>query len=193
MNDKGWNPAIFVNGNKMGAFLCEHCRSVCRDCSELGCNHDDDEIIHSYCLQCLESLVQQNGGKCPINQHSEPVIIPNRSNRGKILKATVYCPFSVSYKSRVRAKQNVNGDVMDTLGDVDEKEGVIEKDNKSGCEWCGTLKELIHSDHLEQCSLKYDPLLVANVIIAELKAENADLKQSVIAQKVCSPRLQHAI
>ena len=85
LNNKGWKPSLFTNGKTMKNSLCPICGGVCCAAVELGCDHNDNEIF-SYCNDCLSSLIKtKHNGKCPLTNHTDPIIIPIRSLRRQIL------------------------------------------------------------------------------------------------------------
>ena len=97
VDKRGWNICLFEDNSKIRACLCNHCKSVCRDAVELGCDHEDKDIF-TYCNSCLSDLIQNNNDKCPINNHENPIIFSLRSNRRQILTSIVICPYSVEFK-----------------------------------------------------------------------------------------------
>eukprot|EP01084_Bolivina_argentea_P303108 523263_1 len=139
-DDKGFNTTLFVNKNN--ALLCESCNLVCCDAVELGCDHDDDDDICSYCNVCLKALIKNNNQNCPINNHKSPIIFPLRSVRRQIWKASVICPYSKQY---IQMNNNNNKEIIDTNCN-DEKEGIVPNQNNNnniinGCDFKGNLKE----------------------------------------------------
>eukprot|EP01083_Nonionella_stella_P166339 555887_1 len=193
VNDNGWNVSLFQNQNVVDTALCGNCKEVCRDAVELGCDHDDDDAIVLFCDSCLKDLISTNGNKCPINQHLDPILSPVRSARRQILKSAVLCPYSVEYKRR---NKNVNIDnevVMDTIG-CDQKEGApvaaASDDIVDGCQWKGTLDALLKSDHLRECSLKYDATGIQKLQMEEMQHENQSLQQIIQQQKQTIQSLQ---
>eukprot|EP01084_Bolivina_argentea_P048240 88897_1 len=186
VNDTGWLLSLFEDQNELNRSLCGNCKEVCRDAVELGCDHDDDDAIVLFCDSCLKDLISTNGNKCPINQHLDPIVYPVRSVRRQILKSSVICPYSTQYQRR---NKNVNIDnevVMDTIG-CDQKEGApvaaASDDIVDGCQWKGTLDALLKSDHLRQCTLKYDATGVQKLQMEEMKNENQSLQQIIQQQK----------
>eukprot|EP01083_Nonionella_stella_P032733 89574_1 len=186
VNDNGWNVSLFQNQNVVDTALCGNCKEVCRDAVELGCDHDDDDAIVLFCDSCLKDLISTNGNKCPINQHLDPIVSPVRSARRQILKSAVFCPYSTQYKRR---NKNVNIDnevVIDTIG-CDQKEGApvaaAADDIVDGCDWKGTLDELLKSDHLHQCTLKYDATGIQKLQMEEMEHENQSLHKIIQQQK----------
>ena len=190
----GWNVSLFKDPIKASGYLCDNCGSICRDAVELGCDHDDEEIV-LYCNDCLRVLIQDNDGKCPLNSHSDPIVTLNRSTRRQILRATAICPFSALYKSRLNKQQQQNdgiGGVMVTAGGDEEKEGNIapgayetkenDNNNDKSCEWSGSFKELINN-HVKQCIATNDPTFVIKIENDKLKKENTELKQENMKQK----------
>ena len=87
----GWDIKLFEQS--MDHLLCAHCESVCCDAVELGCDHDEDDVL-MYCQLCLQTVVNQGGNKCPLSGHSDPIIVPSRSSRRQISKSPVICPYS---------------------------------------------------------------------------------------------------
>eukprot|EP01083_Nonionella_stella_P016022 44799_1 len=139
VNENGWNVSLFEDQTVVNTALCNNCKEICRDAVELGCNHDDDEIV-LFCDSCLKDLISTNDNKCPINRHLDPIVSPVRFARRQILKSSVICPYSTQYKRR---NKNVNIDnemVMDTIG-CDQKEGApvaaASDDIVGGCQWKG--------------------------------------------------------
>ena len=110
---KGWKMSLFEDD--VSKLLCAHCGSVPCNAAELGCDHDDDDIL-MYCHQCLRDVIQQNGGKCPLDGHSEPVISPSRASRRQISRSSVFCPYSRAYKQRAVRIDHGNGQIVDTVG-----------------------------------------------------------------------------
>eukprot|EP01084_Bolivina_argentea_P179783 310641_1 len=139
-NNKGWNISLFANEHEWTHNICNACGDVCCNAVELGCNHEDKDI-YLYCSNCLTQTIKDNNNNCPINNHCEPIIIPNRSTRRQISKLIVYCPYSIKYKQHNILKQN-NGVIIDTVGN-DEKEGISHNYNikniikMQGCNWKG--------------------------------------------------------
>eukprot|EP01084_Bolivina_argentea_P048243 88900_1 len=183
VNDTGWLLSLFEDQNELNRSLCGNCKEVCRDAVELGCDHDDDDAIVLFCDSCLKDLISTNGNKCPINQHLDPIVYPVRSVRRQILKSSVICPYSTQYQRR---NKNVNIDnevVMDTIG-CDQKEGApvaaASDDIVDGCQWKGTLDALLKSDHLRECSLKYD---ATGIQMEEMRHENQSLHKIIQQQK----------
>eukprot|EP01083_Nonionella_stella_P032738 89587_1 len=184
VNDNGWNVSLFQNQNVVDTALCGNCKEVCRDAVELGCDHDDDDAIVLFCDSCLKDLISTNGNKCPINQHLDPIVYPVRSVRRQILKSSVICPYSTQYKRRNRNANIDNEVVMDTIGS-DQKEGVIAPPaDMNGCEWKGTLNDLLNSNHLRQCVMQYDAAFIPNLQIEKLQTENESLRTLVQKQSV---------
>ena len=147
INDKGWNIKIFEDETKAEALMCAYCGGVCCDAVELGCDHDDIDIL-LYCNYCLTELIKKNNNnKCPINNHLNPIILSSRVCRNDILKLNILCPYSIQYK-----KKCINHDI-DDRNIEDEKEGFqTQKDNKiKGCEWHGTFSQLLKHNHLTTC------------------------------------------
>eukprot|EP01083_Nonionella_stella_P032734 89576_1 len=186
VNDNGWNVSLFQNQNVVDTALCGNCKEVCRDAVELGCDHKDNEIV-LFCDACLKDLVLTNGNKCPINQHLNPIAIPVRSARRQILESPVICPYSAEYKRRNKNENIDNEVVMDTIGG-DQKEGApvaaASDEIIDGCtEWKGTLDALLKSDHLRQCTLKYDFTAIQKLQMEEMEHENQSLHKIIQQQK----------
>eukprot|EP01083_Nonionella_stella_P178967 633903_1 len=185
-NNQGWSIGLFQDQHAVQSFVCFQCKCVCCDAVELGCDHDDDDIF-LYCHSCLTQLVNQNDNKCPIDQHNDPTIIPNRTLRRQISKSMTYCPHSSAYKSEHAPahKNDDNNQIMDTLGGDDQKEGnpQVPPHNQSslharGCQWQGTLNDLIQK-HIVPCMQKNDPSYSLRIKIKDLQQENAQLKQLI--------------
>eukprot|EP01083_Nonionella_stella_P247976 859095_1 len=183
VNGNGWNASLFQDQNVVNTSLCGNCKDVCRDAVELGCDHDDDDII-LFCNSCLKNLISTNGNKCPINQHLDPIVFPVRSARRQVLKTSVICPYSIQYKNRNKNTNIENDVVMDTIGG-DQKEGIAASEdiNIDGCEWKGTLSELLNSDHLHQCTMKYDATFIQKLQIETMQTENQSLHKIIEQQK----------
>eukprot|EP01083_Nonionella_stella_P313777 1127863_1 len=186
VNENGWNVSLFQKQNIVDTALCGNCNEVCRGAVELGCDHDDKEIV-LFCNSCLKDLISTNDNKCPINQHLDPIVSPVRSLRRQILQSSVICPYSVEYKRRNKNANIDNQVVMDTIGG-DQKEGApvaaASDEIIDGCtEWKGTLDALLKSDHLRQCTLKYDATGVQKLQMEEMKNENQSLQQIIQQQK----------
>eukprot|EP01084_Bolivina_argentea_P014337 26773_1 len=108
----GWNCEIFINKDKMDEYKCQSCGNICKDCVELGCDHQDNDI-ELYCNNCLKILINLNNSTCPINsKHKNPIISSNRAIRKQILKLQVICPNSLK-------NDNINN-IYDTC---EQKEG----------------------------------------------------------------------
>eukprot|EP01083_Nonionella_stella_P062943 163639_1 len=84
VNDNGWNLSLFKDQNEVNQSLCGNCKEICRDAVELGCDHDDNQIV-LFCDACLKHLISTNGNKCPINQHLDPIVSSVRFIRRQIL------------------------------------------------------------------------------------------------------------
>eukprot|EP01084_Bolivina_argentea_P275636 470107_1 len=181
VDNKGWNVALFTD--KITNFLCENCDLVCCDAVELGCDHEDDDIC-SHCKECLNQLIKENNGKCPIDGHDNPEIFPVRSMRRQISKSIVICPYSKQYMQKVKYKNN---QIIDTA-DNDEKEGIIAPENNNqnnnikGCQFEGTLKDLIEK-HLSKCVQKYNASFTHIITIQALKTEIRKLNAIIDRQK----------
>eukprot|EP01083_Nonionella_stella_P181187 648142_1 len=93
VDDYGWDIHLFADQHQISLCLCVHCNSVCCNAVELGCNHDYDDI-RLHCKDCLQLLIQDSDGKCPINAHPNPSIHLNRAITGQIAKSLVICPYS---------------------------------------------------------------------------------------------------
>eukprot|EP01084_Bolivina_argentea_P019181 35669_1 len=183
INDKGWNIELFENKNNLLNALCAECNAVCEDPVELSCEVDhNDAEIYLHCRQCLNQLIIQNGGNCPIDNHSNPSISTSRATRRIIAVSKVYCPFSKQYKLKNIENNNIGGNVIDTIGD--EKEGMNQDNimNIIGCNYKDTLDNLL-KNHLTQCVQKYNPQNSQQLIINSLKTENVELKKVVQKQK----------
>eukprot|EP01083_Nonionella_stella_P032736 89584_1 len=185
VNDNGWNLSLFEDQNEVNTSLCGNCKEVCCDAVELGCDHDDDDIV-LFCNSCLKDLISTNSNKCPINQHLDPIISSVRAVRRQILRASVICPYSIQYKRRNKNANVDNEVVMDTIG-CDQKEGApvaaAADDIVDGCDWKGTLDELLKSDHLHQCTLKYDATGIQKLQMEEMEHENQSLHKIIQQQK----------
>eukprot|EP01083_Nonionella_stella_P134138 408125_1 len=189
-NNQGWSIGLFQDQHAVQSFVCFQCKCVCCDAVELGCDHDDDDIF-LYCHSCLTQLVNQNDNKCPIDQHNDPTIIPNRTLRRQISKSMTYCPYSSAYKSDHPSshKNDDNNQIMDTLGgDGDQKEGNPQvvpyspPSSSHGCQWQGTLNDLTQK-HIVACMQKNDPSYSLRIKIKDLQQENAQMKQLIIDLK----------
>eukprot|EP01083_Nonionella_stella_P035578 97071_1 len=186
VDDNGWDIHLFENKIQLTSYLCAECGSVCRDASELGCDHDDDHIL-LHCNDCLRNLINKNQGKCPIDGHMNPVVVPSRSSRRQISKASVLCPYSAAYRASKLAQNDNGGQVINTLGG-DEKEGHIpafdgqinNNHAHAQCPWKGTLNDLIDK-HLEECTKQHNPSFALNATINALQKENNTLKQQVVS------------
>eukprot|EP01084_Bolivina_argentea_P208356 355267_1 len=184
IGNKGWNIQLFENQNKLHPYVCGICELVCCAAVELGCAHSDDNIF-LYCEQCLKELIAVNDGKCPINGHDNPIIIPNRSCRRQTSKLKVNCPYSVAYKSanNLSISHNDNGLIVNTPGyDDDIKEGVQQNQTQipsdGACQWRGTLKELINN-HIIECTTINNPNIAFKIKVNSLQCENKKLKNDV--------------
>eukprot|EP01083_Nonionella_stella_P301081 1031204_1 len=174
VDDYGWDPLLFKDQHQISFCLCTHCNSVCRNPAELGCNHNDDDI-HLYCNDCLQLLIQDADGKCPINAHPKPSVHLNRATRGQIAQSIVICPYSSKYKMLKQAQHNDVHQTIDTIGN-DQKEGLIPNESDVGCSWNGTLKELINK-HMVACTKMNNPLLVSQIRMKELHDKYIELDQ----------------
>eukprot|EP01084_Bolivina_argentea_P217898 369881_1 len=169
INNQGWNSKIFVNQNNILSFLCTNCQSICCDAVELGCDHNDSDIF-LYCSTCLKLLINKNRNKCPINSHENPIITIPRSTRRQISNSIVICPNSTIFLQKHHHK-NDNLQVIDTSNNHNEKEGCsinIDDNTSKGCDWKGTLHELLTGKHLAQCMEQYP---TENVKIKQLQNE----------------------
>eukprot|EP01084_Bolivina_argentea_P135528 238793_1 len=115
--------------------MCAVCSSICVEPVELSCEHNYQDI-YLYCNQCLHELIASNDGKCPIDNHKDPKIAPNRAMQRQISRATVICPYSTDFKVTQETKkepepisippqnkQNDNKkDIMDTMGGMNDEE-----------------------------------------------------------------------
>eukprot|EP01083_Nonionella_stella_P063346 164611_1 len=165
--------------------LCGNCKEVCRDAVELGCDHEDEDII-LFCNSCLKDVISTNANKCPINQHFDPIICPVRSVRRQILKSSVLCPYSVQFKKRNRNQNVENAMVMDTIGYGQEEGAQVAAASDiivDGCKWKGTLSELLNNDHLHQCSMEYDAIHIQKLRMEKMQNENESL-QKIIQQQM---------
>ena len=129
-DNKGWNMALFQDKMKITTCICQHCKAICRDAVELGCDHKDDEIF-TYCEICLSNIVEDKNGKCPINNHDNPIIFSSRSMRRQISKSIVICPYSAEFiqmnKHNMNEKVPDNQQIMDTPGHENQmNEGNVE-------------------------------------------------------------------
>eukprot|EP01083_Nonionella_stella_P061837 160999_1 len=178
VDNHGWNHLLFVDQHQISLCLCAYCNSICSNASELGCDHDYDDI-RLYCKGCLSLVIEHSDGNCPLNLHSNPSISSNRAIQRQIAKSIVICPYSSIYKMRRKA-QNNNGDhaeMIDTLGNrSDEKEGQPPNVSDDGCNWKGTLKDLI-DNHMVECTKVNNPLLVAQTRVKELNNKYLELHQ----------------
>mmetsp|Transcript_38967 Transcript_38967/g.62215 ORF Transcript_38967/g.62215 Transcript_38967/m.62215 type:complete len:496 (+) Transcript_38967:102-1589(+) len=182
---KGWDLPLFECSQKVSNQRCEHCKSVCCDAVELGCDHDDNDVF-LYCHQCLNEMIQNHNNQCPINGHKNPIISPNRVSRRQILKSTVFCPYSSTYMLRKKQMTNLeqmNDQIIDTIGAdaIDQKEGQKPTEDENQCGWKGTLHELIHN-HLEGCAKRHDPVLVCKLEIERLKQHNLQIQNVLMKQ-----------
>ena len=177
---KGWNIQLFDDQMKLQECICSHCKAVCVDAVELGCDHKDEEI-YPFCEQCLQQSIHQNNDTCIINGHQNPIILPSRSIRRQILKSIVFCPYSSTYQNSNKQQNDDNNAVIDTMLADDEKEGFNPKpaqkpdqqmDDDADCLWKGTLNELLN-DHILKCTHKHDQSFD---IIHELQNENKQLR-----------------
>ena len=191
VDGKGWNIALFEDKMKITACICHHCKSVCRDAVELGCDHEDDEIF-TYCEMCLSNLVEDSNGKCPIDGHENPIIFASRAMRRQISKSTVICPYSEEFKQinddNAKDKLSHNQSVIDTPGNNNDnnqnKEGYVEgmTGNINGCIWKGTLIDLIKSKHLKACTSKYNPTFFSDITIHKLRQRLKDKEHQIEEQ-----------
>eukprot|EP01083_Nonionella_stella_P091467 255737_1 len=169
-NKGGWRQKLFVDENKMSAFLCAYCNHVCCNAVEAGCKHKSTDV-DAYCSHCLSALVKQNGGNCPIDGHPNPQIHPIASIRSKILKADVLCPCSAAYKLRSATYVGYTPG-----GDEDEKEGGIS--SGKGCSWSGPLTVLINQ-HLIECVAQNNPPYIQKLKINELNMRLEEQKDVI--------------
>ena len=90
------------------------------------CDDDDNDIL-IYCKQCLCELIEDYDNKCPINNHTNPSIIPSQGIRRQISKSIVICPYSLQYKQFQRNTCNDLQHIIDTAGYSNEeaKEGDV--------------------------------------------------------------------
>eukprot|EP01083_Nonionella_stella_P023570 65211_1 len=129
LNNKGWDPALFVDRINLSAFLCKQCNGVCRVAVELSCDHDDDTIA-SYCHDCLEHILKLSDSTCPIDGlHQNTSFHSSRIARQYIAASIVICPYSTQYQ------------------DATDEKHVNKQDT---CEWKGTFKELL-TTHIHHC------------------------------------------
>eukprot|EP01083_Nonionella_stella_P168165 567022_1 len=112
------NPLLFKDQRQIAFCLCIHCDSVCRNAAELGCDHDDDDIL-LYCKNWLQLLIRDSDGKCPINAHPNPSIHLNRAIQRQITKSIVICPYSSQYKMLKTTQNNVNFFLSDSEIDTE--------------------------------------------------------------------------
>eukprot|EP01084_Bolivina_argentea_P276294 471430_1 len=195
-DSKGWIVALFEDQIKITTCLCASCNSICCDAVELACDHDDDADIYPHCKNCLNNLIKNNNNKCPINSHSDPVVMPIRSIRRQVSKSKVYCPYSVQYKLQQSQNKNDNAKIIDTIGG-DEKEGIAVqnyemKQDENACKWSGTLSELIKT-HMSVCVQKYNPSFMQKISMKKLQDENLNLRQIVNTKDANIVKLQQEI
>eukprot|EP01083_Nonionella_stella_P011393 32384_1 len=174
VDNYGWDSHLFEDQNQISFCLCVHCNSICRNAAELGCDHAYDEIL-LYCKDCLQLLIQDNDGKCPINEHLNPSIHSSRATQRQISKSVVICPYSTRYKMLKRAQSIDDNQITDTIGS-DQKEGLIPNQADPGCNWKGTLKELIDT-HMVECTKANNPLFVSQIRVKELCDKYINLEQ----------------
>eukprot|EP01083_Nonionella_stella_P037262 101582_1 len=173
VNDNGWNVSLFQDQKTINDSLCGNCKAVCRDAVTLGCDHEDGDIV-LFCESCLNEVISNNANTCPINQHLDPIICPVGAVRCQILNSPVICPYSTQFQ-----KRNTHA-VMDTIG-CDQKEG----DVVDGCEWKGTLNDLLSSGHLHRCTTKYDATytFIQKLQIEKMQTEIQRLHKIIEQQK----------
>ena len=192
---KGWDIGLFEDKIKITTCLCHHCGSVCDKAVELGCDHEDNDIF-IHCNNCLSDLIQDNDGKCPINKHENPIIAPSRAIRRQISKSTVICPYSTQYAQQQKLGKNIRNlpqQIMDTIecnDDEGKEEGMVVNNKKIGCEWKGTLNDLLTKDHLNQCMMKYNPSFAKDLFIKKLQQEVKDKNQQIQYQIKVSSELK---
>eukprot|EP01083_Nonionella_stella_P212684 767804_1 len=104
VDNKGWNVALFENEMKISAAMCAVCSSICVEPVELSCEHNYQDT-YLYCNQCLHELIASNDGKCPIDNHKDPKIVPNRAMQRQISRATVICPYSTDFRVAQQTKK----------------------------------------------------------------------------------------
>ena len=198
IDNKGWNISLFEDDITIRACLCSHCGNVCKDASELGCDHEDDEIC-LYCKLCLQQAIEDTDYKCIINGHPDPTISPARATRRQILKSMVICPFNPKFKikndnNKIQQEQ-ADANIIDTLGSEGKEGGdapavaakAYNDDEKSGgkaggddkCGWNGSFKDLINI-HIMECAKRNDPMFMMKLQIKKLKMENEDQKEIII-------------
>eukprot|EP01083_Nonionella_stella_P181186 648139_1 len=174
VDNYGLDSDLFEDQHQISFCLCVHCNSVCRNASELGCDHDYDQIC-LYCKDCLQLLIQDSDGKCPINAHPNPSIHSSCATQRQIAKAVVICPYSSKYKMLKQTQNHDDEQITDTIGS-DQKEGMAPNEADLGCSWKGTLKELIDT-HMVECTKVNNPLLVSQIRVTELSNEYTKLEQ----------------
>eukprot|EP01084_Bolivina_argentea_P050203 92308_1 len=133
IDGKGWKIDLFENENCVLHALCAKCGLVCRDAVELGCEHSNSQIF-LHCNDCLNKLIVNNNGNCPINNHPNPITFKNRATRGLISESTILCPYSMKYKRKMNK-------IEETNNNFEEKEGMNE-DIIKGCNFKGTMDNL---------------------------------------------------
>eukprot|EP01084_Bolivina_argentea_P270719 460396_1 len=182
-DEKGWKVNLFEDQNNILHALCANCGGVCRDPVELACDHIDNDIS-LHCKQCMTDLIDINSGNCPINNHSNPIVVKNRAMKRLIVKSMVLCPYSIEYKQRILSEINIeNAEIIDTNG-ADEKEGMnpMILSEIKGCNFKGQIDDLLQN-HILNCIKIYNPSYIQNITINKLKKENDKLKKTVIQLK----------
>eukprot|EP01084_Bolivina_argentea_P196173 336334_1 len=127
VDNKGWDTAIFEDSKQL--HLCTHCNAVCCDASELICD-------------ACDASDDDNDGQLYCNKCLQDLIKENNNK----------CPFNTTHLNpSINAVRFIRKAIL--------KLNVFcpnfVEDN--GCEWTGTLNDLLTTDHLKECIQKYNP------------------------------------
>ncbi|ETO00729.1 hypothetical protein RFI_36710 [Reticulomyxa filosa] len=128
---------------KLSMLICCVCNQIVNNAMELHCDeHENAEHVYLVGGECLEKYLEQNNGKCPIEQHSNCRSLQNKIVRKFVSELLVICPRQFELK-----KRGLNEEIKS-----EEKKHGNELDLKSDCDYEGKIKEL--KDDLDKsCNL----------------------------------------
>lgn len=148
---KGWKIDLFQKIED--DYICVACHNVCKQAVALDCifeneadEHKDDEI-QLYCEICLKQILSDNNNICPISNHSDPVprYTSNRLARRHILRALVFCPYSVQFQQHLKEGQSSSSAPSINKPEIQ---------NIHDCQYIGNLGNLIE-EHIHECIEKH--------------------------------------
>ncbi|ETO21177.1 hypothetical protein RFI_16029, partial [Reticulomyxa filosa] len=174
-HNKEW-VSFTTSKEELKKLTCLICHQIAENAIELHCKeHEETEQLLIFGEQCLKKYLEENNGKCPVNQHCDCQYFKNKMLRLQISELVVVCPLQYELTVGNLSKQEKE-EHNHTSKEGCETDVIVLND--SSCNYKGKIADI--KNHLKSCklALKQNTKKQFDLMTQQITLLNQQLKQN---------------